>query len=152
MSYPDARYIQISIEFRWNVFDVQFNSKKCFLYPGAKQISKTNLHLRISWKIFWIFRVTNMKNYFTDNLVPCTLGLGEIFDFKIKTQSKPVHLYLQRKFNFEAGLFSLTFLFERSFCCPWALLVFRPYCSKNASKTTKNMRFLKIGLNPTQKC
>ena len=44
------------------------------------------------------------------------------------------------------------FLFECSFCCPWALLFFRPYCSKNGSKTIENMRFLKICLNPTQNC
>ena len=68
------------------------------------------------------------------------------------SKSRPAHLDLDRKFNSKAGLFSSTFWFERSFCCPWALLVFRPYCSKNASKTTKNMRFLKIGLNSTQKC
>ena len=43
------------------------------------------------------------------------------------SKSRPAHLDLDRKFNFKAGLFSSTFWFERSFCCPWALLVFCPF-------------------------
>ena len=46
--------------------------------------------------------------------------------------------------NFKAGLFSSTFLFERSFCCPLALLVF-------CCVAGKTVRFVKIGSKPTQK-
>ena len=55
-------------------------------------------------------------------------------------------MYFDGKFNFKAGLFSSTFWFEHSFGCHLALLVFRPYSSKNGSKTPLKTRFSKIGL------
>ena len=67
---------------------------------------------------------------------------------KIKTG----HLYSYVKLNFKASLFSCIFWFEAIFIGKWALLVFRPYSSKNVAKTIENERFLKIGLKPTQKC
>ena len=47
----------------------------------------------------------------------CPLGLCKISNFKLKT----CPFVFRKKVNFKAGLFSLTFLFERSFCFPWAL-------------------------------
>ena len=67
---------------------------------------------------------------------------------KIKTG----HLHSYVKLNFKASLFSCIFLFEVIFIGKWALLVFRPYSSKNVAKTIENERFLKIGSKPTQKC
>ena len=61
-------------------------------------------------------------------------------------------LYLERNFYSKAGLFFFNFLFEHSFGCHLALLVFRPYSSKIGSKTIKNVRFLKYGWKATQKC
>ena len=84
--------------------------------------------------------------------VHCTLGLIEICPQTIKIKIYPTLVYFNGKFNSKAGLFSSTFLFEHSFGCHLSLLVFRPYSSKNSSKTSLKTRFSKIGLKPTQKC
>ena len=59
-------------------------------------------------------------------------------------------LYVDGKFNSKAGLFFSTFWFERSFCCPWAFLVFRPLGEEKGLKNGKNMQILKIGSKSTQ--
>ena len=64
----------------------------------------------------------------------------------------PALVYLSGKVYSKAGLFSSTFLFEHSFGCHLAILVFRPYSSENGSKMALKTQFSKIGLKPTQKC
>ena len=78
------------------------------------------------------------------------ISSGARWEMQLQLYDPPL-LYLDGKCNSKTGLFSSTFLFERSFGCHLALLVFWPLSWENGSETVQKMQFSKIGLKPTQK-